>query len=251
MSDNQEKINIFDPTGMMKSMRDAGIDRWSKMMTEIVSSDAYAEANAEMLNTWLTNSAPFRTRTAAAFHVATLAIDDPSLQLGPAFFGGAIGAGDPGGGAGVDAAVERLVPLPHLRPLVATVSAHDLRDQLLGEIVLLEGIANERQYFRVDHFVRKRFQFFKTRSILFKKQTSHAQLFAQSLADLASPEERYPYLRILISIVEQAHPEWTQAPSKDRQIAHLIGLLSNGKLNDDEVADIVRVRDEERGFFYD
>lgn len=79
----------------------------------------------------------------------------------------------------------------------------------------------------------------------------NAQLFAQSLANLESPEERYPYLRILISIVEQAHPEWNQAPQKDRQIAHLINLMSQDTLDKDEVADVVRVRDEERGFFYD
>jgi hypothetical protein len=75
MSDNQEKINIFDPTGMMKSMRDAGIDRWSKMMTEIVSSDAYAEANAEMLNTWLSSSAPFRKSMETAVNQSLAALN--------------------------------------------------------------------------------------------------------------------------------------------------------------------------------
>ena len=60
MSEKHETMNIFDPTGMMKGMRDAGMDHWSKMMTEFVSSNAYAEANAEMLNAWLTSSSPFR-----------------------------------------------------------------------------------------------------------------------------------------------------------------------------------------------
>lgn len=60
MSEKQESMNIFDPTGMMKSMRDAGMEHWSKVMTEFVHSDAYAEANAEMLNAWLTTSSPFR-----------------------------------------------------------------------------------------------------------------------------------------------------------------------------------------------
>lgn len=75
MSDNQEKINIFDPTGMMKSMRDAGIDGWSKMMTELVSSDAYAEANAEMLNAWLTSSAPFRKSMETAVNQSLVALN--------------------------------------------------------------------------------------------------------------------------------------------------------------------------------
>jgi hypothetical protein len=79
----------------------------------------------------------------------------------------------------------------------------------------------------------------------------NAQLFAQSVANLSTPEERYPYLRILVSIIEQAHPEWNQAPQKDKQIAFLIGQLSQHNIDQDEAAIVVRVRDEERGFFYD
>jgi len=79
----------------------------------------------------------------------------------------------------------------------------------------------------------------------------NAQLFAQSVADLSTPEDRYPYLRILVSIIEQAHPEWNQAPQKDKQIAFLIGQLSLHNIDQDEAATVVRVRDEERGYFYD
>lgn len=79
----------------------------------------------------------------------------------------------------------------------------------------------------------------------------NAQLFSQAIAERPSPEERYPYLRILASIIEQAHPEWNQAPQKDRQIANLIRHLSGDQLDADEVAEVVRVRDEERGYYYD
>ncbi len=79
----------------------------------------------------------------------------------------------------------------------------------------------------------------------------NAQLFARSIAALDGPERRYPYLRILIHLVETAHPEWSQAPQKDRQIAELVGLMSDGALDEAEVAAVVRVRDEERGVFYE
>lgn len=79
----------------------------------------------------------------------------------------------------------------------------------------------------------------------------NAELFARAITDLETPEQRYPYLRILISIVEQAHPEWNQAPQKDRQMAQMISKMSSDLLDVDEVAEVVRVRDEERGFFYD
>ncbi|MFW5972899.1 MAG: DUF4290 domain-containing protein [Bacteroidota bacterium] len=74
----------------------------------------------------------------------------------------------------------------------------------------------------------------------------NAELFARSIVRLGSPEKRYPYIRILVSIVEQAHPEWTQAPQKDRQIAHLIHQLCNHTLDENEVREIVRLRDAER-----
>ena len=79
----------------------------------------------------------------------------------------------------------------------------------------------------------------------------NAELFARSIAEMETVEERYPYLRILISIIEQAHPEWNQAPHKDRQISHMIQKLSGNGLEMDEVAEVVRVRDEERGYFTD
>ena len=78
----------------------------------------------------------------------------------------------------------------------------------------------------------------------------NAELFARSISTMDTAEARYPYLRILISIVEQAHPEWNQAPKKDKQISHLVCMM-NPDLNRDEVADVVRVRDEERGYFFE
>lgn len=78
----------------------------------------------------------------------------------------------------------------------------------------------------------------------------NAELFAQTVGTLETPEERYPYLRILISIVEQAHPEWAQAPTKPERVAHLVHGMSRGKLTEKEIAEVVRVRDGERGIFY-
>jgi polyhydroxyalkanoate synthesis regulator phasin len=60
MTNTNGNFNPFDPTGMLKGMRDANMDAWSKMMIELVNTDAYAEATGAMLNTWLTTSGPFR-----------------------------------------------------------------------------------------------------------------------------------------------------------------------------------------------
>ena len=77
----------------------------------------------------------------------------------------------------------------------------------------------------------------------------NAELFSRAVADLETPEERYPYLRILVSLVEQAHPEWRQAPTKEDQIAALLDRMSRSKLDEEEVKEVVRVRDEERGYY--
>lgn len=79
----------------------------------------------------------------------------------------------------------------------------------------------------------------------------NAQLFAQSIALLETPAGRFPYLRILVSLIEQAHPEWDQHPKKDQRVADLVRRMSQEQLDEDEVAEIVRVRDAERGRFYD
>lgn len=76
----------------------------------------------------------------------------------------------------------------------------------------------------------------------------NAELFAQSIADLDSREERYPYLRILVSLIDQAHPEWRQAPNKAERIAELACELSGDELDAKEVQKVVQVRDKEHGY---
>ncbi len=53
-------FNPFDPTGMFKDMRDSTMDAWSKMMIQMVNTDAYAQATGAMLDAWTSTSAPFR-----------------------------------------------------------------------------------------------------------------------------------------------------------------------------------------------
>src|SRR5215212_940656 len=60
MSQKPDEQQAFDPFGAWKNMRDSGMDAWSKMMIQLVNTEAYAQATSAMLDTWLTNSAPFR-----------------------------------------------------------------------------------------------------------------------------------------------------------------------------------------------
>lgn len=60
MSQKANDQSALDPFGALRSMRDAGLDAWSKMMIQFVNTDAYAQATGAALDTWLTTSAPFR-----------------------------------------------------------------------------------------------------------------------------------------------------------------------------------------------
>jgi hypothetical protein len=50
----------FDPMEPWRGMRDAYLDAWAKSMVNMVNSEAYAQANGAMLDTYLTVSTPFR-----------------------------------------------------------------------------------------------------------------------------------------------------------------------------------------------
>jgi hypothetical protein len=60
MTQKNDTFNPFDPTGMFKNMRDTSMDTWSKMMIQLVNTDAYAQATGTMLDTWMSSSAQFR-----------------------------------------------------------------------------------------------------------------------------------------------------------------------------------------------
>ncbi len=61
-----EQYDVFDPTGMFKTMRDANTDAWAKAMVQLVNTEAYAQATALMLDAWLAQSGPFRKALEAA-----------------------------------------------------------------------------------------------------------------------------------------------------------------------------------------
>lgn len=60
MSQTNDSFNPFDPTGMLRTLRDTNVDAWSKTMIQLVNTEAYAQATGAMLDSWLTASAPFR-----------------------------------------------------------------------------------------------------------------------------------------------------------------------------------------------
>jgi hypothetical protein len=78
MKQQSDTPNPLDPFGTLKTMRDASLDSWSKILIDVVNSDAYAQATARWLDTYLTASKPFResvestaTRVLTEFNMPT------------------------------------------------------------------------------------------------------------------------------------------------------------------------------------
>ena len=78
MSQTTETCNPFDPTGMFKAMRDQNMDAWSKMMIQLVNTEAYAQATAVMLDAWLSGSGPFRKAVQASMTQALTSVNMPT-----------------------------------------------------------------------------------------------------------------------------------------------------------------------------
>jgi TolA-binding protein len=78
MADNNPKLDFLDPSGMLRQMRDVGMDAWAKSMTQMVNSDAYATATAAALDAWLSSSAPLRKAMETGLSQSLAAMNLPS-----------------------------------------------------------------------------------------------------------------------------------------------------------------------------
>lgn len=78
MSENHDPASAADPCQTVRDLRDANLDAWAKVMTQLVNTDAYAGATAELVNLWFTGTSPLRqmvenvtTESLRALHLAS------------------------------------------------------------------------------------------------------------------------------------------------------------------------------------
>lgn len=57
---SQDAPNPLDPFGTWRTMRDASMESWSKMMIDVVNSDAYSQVMSRWADTYFTVSQPFQ-----------------------------------------------------------------------------------------------------------------------------------------------------------------------------------------------
>src|ERR1700730_13704804 len=60
MSTQPDIPHTLDPFGTLRAMRDANLETWSKLMIDLVNSEAYSQATSQWLDTYLTMSQPFQ-----------------------------------------------------------------------------------------------------------------------------------------------------------------------------------------------
>ena len=82
---------------------------------------------------------------------------------------------------------------------------------------------------------------------MFNRQLGrNAQLFAQAVGRMETPEARHPYLRQLVAVIEEARPEWAEVAHKVPLYTHLVRELCGPFVGDEEIEAAVRARDAER-----
>ena len=59
MSQKHEITDTLDPLGTLRTLRDINLEAWSKIMIDLVNSEAYSRATSQWLDTYLTLSQPF------------------------------------------------------------------------------------------------------------------------------------------------------------------------------------------------
>ena len=57
---SQETPNPLDPFGTWRTMRDANLENWSKVMIDVVNSDAYSQVMSRWADAYFTVSQPFQ-----------------------------------------------------------------------------------------------------------------------------------------------------------------------------------------------
>jgi polyhydroxyalkanoate synthesis regulator phasin len=78
MGSKPEDFNPFDPFGAWRSMRDAGMEAWSKAMIQAVNTEEYAKATGAMLNAYLSSSGPAAEAMQKAMSAALQHLQMPS-----------------------------------------------------------------------------------------------------------------------------------------------------------------------------
>lgn len=72
-------------------------------------------------------------------------------------------------------------------------------------------------------------------ALLNRQLGRNVQLLIDALAEMESPEARFPYVRSLVAHIEDVRPEWANAPNKAEMMAHLVTQLGGAVIDPEEI----------------
>jgi hypothetical protein len=78
MGQQSDSAGPLDPFGAFRTIRDAGMDAWSKMMIEAVNTEQFAQGMGAWLDSYLTISAPLRKAVSSTMTDVLSALNMPT-----------------------------------------------------------------------------------------------------------------------------------------------------------------------------
>jgi|SRR5579859_1081821 len=78
MTQQLDSAAAMDPFGIWRAARDANLEAWSRLMIEVVNSDAYARATGAMLENYMVTSQPVQEVLAKVMTSALTMLNMPS-----------------------------------------------------------------------------------------------------------------------------------------------------------------------------
>jgi hypothetical protein len=79
----------------------------------------------------------------------------------------------------------------------------------------------------------------------------NAHLFAEAITRMETAEERHPYVRMLIDVLEQRRPDWSLVEDQRALYMHVIGQMSGNAIAEEEIDLALNVRKIERSLLQD
>ncbi|GAC1332834.1 MAG: hypothetical protein NVS2B16_15260 [Chloroflexota bacterium] len=73
-----DDANMLDPMAPWRTMRDAGVEAWSKAMVDLVNTDAFAQSLGAYLDNYLAVSAPLRKQMETTMNQVLAQLNMPS-----------------------------------------------------------------------------------------------------------------------------------------------------------------------------
>lgn len=79
----------------------------------------------------------------------------------------------------------------------------------------------------------------------------NAHLLAEAISRMETAEERHPYVRMLLDVLEQRRPDWALVEDQRALYLHVVGHMSGNAIPEEEIDLALKVRKIERSLLHE